>query len=90
MRYSIMFMVSACVLTFLVLNGGKVEVEAMKKLGCKISRKFPGTCGTNGKSTCVNDYRKRKFPNNRGINCDCADIIRGSNRFRNCTCQHDC
>ncbi|CAN6976881.1 unnamed protein product [Brassica oleracea var. botrytis] len=92
MRYNVMFMVS-CVLTFLVLNNVEVEVEAKKKFGCNVDDSFQGTCGNNGKSACVNDFKKKLgFPNNIGIRCDCSDrpTIPGIPPSRKCACQHDC
>ncbi|RID69387.1 hypothetical protein BRARA_C01485 [Brassica rapa] len=71
MRYNVMFMVS-CVLTFLVLNNAKGRSD--KKIGCKVVKNFQGTCGNNGKSACVNDFKKfLRLPNNIGIRCDCSD-----------------
>lgn len=70
-----------------------VEVEAKKKFGCNVDDSFQGTCGNNGKSACVNDFKKKLgFPNNIGIRCDCSDrpTIPGIPPSRKCACQHDC
>ncbi|KAH0890395.1 hypothetical protein HID58_052824 [Brassica napus] len=101
MRLSVMLMVS-CVLTFLILNNGKVEVEAgMRKLGCEtLPSNYLGTCGKNGINLCVDDVKKmivkntgKAVPKGYGVRCDkCIDEAPkpGYARMHKCVCRYDC
>ncbi|KAJ4905956.1 Uncharacterized protein Rs2_09614 [Raphanus sativus] len=101
MRQSVMLMVS-CVLTFLILNNVKVEVEAgMKKLFCKsLPSNHAGACGKNGINLCVEDMKKmsvtntgKPVPKGWGVQCTkCIDDPPkpGYIRMHQCECRYDC
>ncbi|XP_010470391.1 PREDICTED: defensin-like protein 226 [Camelina sativa] len=91
MKCGVLLTVS-CILTFLVLCYAR-EVESKTKWGCDMNRQFPGTCGTNGNSTCISDIKKmRRAPKDLVIRCECsaAFVWPGRPAERLCKCQYDC
>ncbi|XP_010511399.1 PREDICTED: defensin-like protein 226 [Camelina sativa] len=91
MKCGVLFMVS-CILTFLVLSHVR-EVESKTKWGCDMNRKFPGTCGTNGKNQCISDIKKIPgAPKDLVARCECsaAFVWKGKPAERLCKCQYDC
>ncbi|ESQ38515.1 hypothetical protein EUTSA_v10029258mg, partial [Eutrema salsugineum] len=68
MKSDVLFMIF-CVLTSLVLSNVR-EVEAVN-FGCNLTTSFPGKCGNNGNTACVNDVKKNPHaPKNLNIRYD--------------------